>query len=116
MSKLRHDHGCLSQCYKCCSPKPPLCAWVGDAAQLFEEISRDEVLRRLRLVFAELRDSSHQSFGVVTKKSRRLHYWVARNNFRPTPGAHLHRWEDMLTIAELALMQTCVNVGPVLFE
>ena len=116
VSKLRHDHGCLSQCYKCCSPKPPLCAWVGDAAQLFEEISRDEVLRRLRLVFAELRDSSHQSFGVVTKKSRRLHYWVARNNFRPTPGAHLHRWEDMLTIAELALMQTCVNVGPILFE
>lgn len=116
VSKLRHDHGCLSQCYKCCSPKPPLCAWVGDAAQLFEEISRDEVLRRLRLVFAELRDSSHQSFGVVTKKSRRLHYWVARNNFRPTAGSHLHRWEDMLTIAELALMQTCVNVGPVLFE
>lgn len=116
VGKLRHEHGYLSCCYMCKSPKPPLCAWVGDAAQLFEEISRDQVLYRLRLIFTELRNRSVNSFGVVTKKSRRMHYWIARNNFRATQDSCLHRWDEMLCVAELALMQSCVSVGPVLFE
>jgi hypothetical protein len=39
--RLRHDHGYLTCCFMCKKEKPPLCIWVGNAAQLFEEIFRD---------------------------------------------------------------------------
>lgn len=112
---LKHEHACIQTCFRCRSPKQPLCAWVGDAAQLFEEISRTEVLRRLQSLIDVLRDSSSAP-GIVTKKSRRLHYWFARNNFRASQGATLHRWSDILTITDLALSKTCVKVGPCIYE
>ena len=66
---------------------------------------------RLKAILAELREVSNGSYGIVTKKSRRLHYyWLARNNFRPSAGARLHRWDEMIAIAEVALAQTCVRV------
>ena len=116
VGKLNHSHDFVHSCYKCKSSKQPLCVWVGDAAQLFEEVCRDEVLTRLKAILAELREASNGSYGIVTKKSRRLHYWLARNNFRPSAGARLHRWDEMIAIAEVALAQTCVRVGPVLFQ
>lgn len=39
----------------------------GDAAQLFEEIGRDDVLRRLSRIVRQLRLASG-AFGVVTKQ------------------------------------------------
>lgn len=75
-----------------------------------------DVLQRLKAIIAELKDMPNGDFGVVTKKCRRLHFWFARNNFRPTPGAQLHRWDEIVMITEFALMQTCVTVGPVLFQ
>ena len=116
VGKLNHSHDFVHSCYKCKSSKQPLCVWVGDAAQLFEEVCRDEVLTRLKAILAELREASNGSYGIVTKKSRRLHYWLARNNFRPSAGARLHRWDEMIAITEVALAQTCVRVGPVLFQ
>lgn len=116
VEKLNHNHRYVSCCFRCHSHKPPLCAWVGDAAQLFEEVSRADVLQRLKAILAELKNMPNGDFGVVTKKCRRLHFWFARNNFRPTPGAQLHRWDEIVMITELALMQTCVTVGPVLFQ
>ena len=116
VDKLNHSHGFVHCCYKCHSPKQPLCVWVGDAAQLFEEVCRDEVLTRLKAILAELCETSDAAYGIVTKKSRRLHYWLARKNFRPSAAARLHRWDEMVAIAEVALAQTCVRVGPVLFQ
>ena len=113
--RLRHDHGYLTCCFMCKKEKHPFCVWVGDAAQLFEEISRDEVLRRLKCIVRQLHCASG-AFGIVTKHSRRLHYWFAKNNFRPSHGARLHRWDDTIAIAEVALLQTCVKVGPVVYE
>ena len=43
VGKLNHSHDFVHSCYKCNSSKQPLCVWVGDAAQLFEEVCRDEV-------------------------------------------------------------------------
>ena len=115
VSQLRHDHGCLSSCHRCRKPKPALCLWVGDAAQLFEEISQLDILSRLKHILRELEQNSG-GHGVVTKKNRKLHFWLARNNFRPSHGAHLHRWNDIVCISELALMQTAVTVGPTVYE
>lgn len=115
VNQLDHNHGFLHCCYKCQQLKAPLCTWVGDAAQLFEEISKQEVLERLQHIVRHLHDTSG-AFGVVTKQSRRLHFWLARNNFRPSHGARLHKWDDIITVTELALLQTCVKVGPVVYE
>ena len=115
VAQLEHQHSFTCACFRCGAPKQPLCAWVGDAAQLFEEISRHEVLHRLRKLITELQNTSN-AFGVVTKKSRKLHFWFARNNFRPSQGATLHRWDDIITITDLGLGQTCVQVGPCVYE
>jgi hypothetical protein len=77
VAQLEHQHSFTCACFRCGAPKQPLCAWVGDAAQLFEEISRHEVLHRLRKLITELQNTSN-AFGVVTKKSRKLHFWFAR--------------------------------------
>ena len=113
--QLKHDHDFVHCCYRCRLPKNPLCVWVGDAAQLFEEISRHEVARRLKHILDDLAQKS-QCPGIVTKRGKRFHYWFARNDHRPSHGACLHRWCDICTVAELALSQTCVQVGPVVFE
>ena len=115
VNNLKHEHGCLSTCHRCGEPKPSLCLWVGDAAQLFEEVARDEVLLRLKHILRDL-EASTGGYAVVTRKNRRLHYWVARNNFRPSLGAKLHRWQEIEDIAQLALSQIAVNVGPTVYE
>ena len=115
VSKLKHDHGFCSTCYRCKKEKPSLSLWVGDAAQLFEEIDQSEVMARLRDLLREL-EVRTGGYGVVTKKNRKLHCWVARNNFRPSQGACLHRWSEIACVSELALAQTAVRVGPTVYE
>ena len=67
VSQLRHDHGCLSSCHRFRKPKPALCLWVGDAAQLFEEISQFDILSRLKHILQELEQNSggRCTFGLL---------------------------------------------------
>ena len=115
VGELRHDHCCLDTCHRCHRSKAPLCLWVGDAAQLFEEVDQRDLLFRLRCILRELQETSN-AFGIVTKRNRRLHYWFARNNFRPSHGCQLHRWSEILAISELVLAQTAVRVGPTVYQ
>ena len=52
----------------------------------------------------------------LPQSSWRLHYWLAKNSFRPSHGERLHRWDDIVDIAEVALLQACVTFGPVVYE
>lgn len=79
-------------------------------------VRRDvKVLQRLQQIAHQMRDESG-AFGIVTKQRRCLHFQLARNNFRASRGARLHRWEDLVCVTELALQQAHVNVGPVVYE
>ena len=98
VNNLKHDHDCLSTCHRCDKSKPLVCLWVGEAAQLFEEVARDEVLMRLKHILRDL-EASTGGLGAMTRKNRRLHYWVARNNCWPSLGAKVHRWQEIEDIA-----------------
>ena len=54
VGKLNQHHPFLQTCRRCNCPKTPLSVRVGDSAQLFEEISRLEVLDRLSPIMAEV--------------------------------------------------------------
>lgn len=82
----------------------------------FETADLFSAVKDLRGAVAQLEHEHSFTFGVVTQKSRKLHFWFARNNFRPSQGATLHRWDDVITITDLALGQTCVQVGPCVYE
>ena len=113
VSGLR-DTSC--NCCRCQKPKPILSLCVCDAAQMYEELTPSKIREAVASLIQRLQQLMPNATGIVVARSRRLHTWLATNEFRKRTTSTVWTWSDILSVLDLALRQPVVRLGKALFR
>lgn len=114
-AKLRMD-STRCACVKCGGGLQGLSLSVCDAAQMYEELPPDKIRSSLSFLIQRLRFRYPHASGIAVTRSKRLHTWVAKGDFRHRGRCQVWTWDDMQAVLDLALQQPIVRLGKALFK
>ena len=103
-------------CVRCSSPKPRLSVCVCDAAQMFEELEPCRVREAVAYLIERVQCKHPSAKGIAVARSRRLHTWIATNDFRLRSASTVWTWSDILCVLDLVLQQRVIRLGKALFR